>query len=186
MPQQGTGARSKRRASAGQTAAQRAAASENLAKGRKKKIEQRKQAKASGAMTAKERWAMLLDGRLTVRDLDNQEISRMQVRGAGGGFDGKRRTYMPSHLAEQFHRESIRRANEMLRTAAPEAVKALLAIGTDPDVKEGDRIRALMYVVDRSLGKTPDVLRVEGESKFDGMLAEAIGLEREGIDASEE
>lgn len=185
MPQQGTGARSKSRASARQTAAQRAAASENLAKGRKKKIEQREQAKKQGRMTAGERWAALLDGSLTVRDLDNQEIARMQVRGAGGGFDGKRRTYMPSHLAEQFHKESIRRANEMIRTAAPTAIKALLEIGTDPDVKESDRVRALMYVADRALGKTPDVLRVEEGSKYDAMLAEAVGLEREGIDTPE-
>jgi hypothetical protein len=93
---------------------------------------------------------------------------------------------LPSHLAQAFHSEAIKRANDRIRTAAPEAVKALLEIGTNPDVKDSDRLKALMYVIDRGLGKTPEVVRIEGESGFDKMLADAVGLDRDlPVDARE-
>lgn len=173
---------STRRASAAQKAAGRA----NLEKGRKQRQEKRDAAKTDPKPSARTRWRQLLDGTLTVKQLDDEEITRMRVKGVDGTFNGPPPAKMPSHLAQAFHQEAIRRANDKIRTAAPEAVQALLDIGRDPDVKEGDRIRALMYVIDRGLGKTPDVIRVEGESKFDQMLSDAIGLDRDMADAAGE
>lgn len=143
--------------------------------------EKRKKAFASASEaedTQKQRWAKLLDGTLTVQDLTDEEITRMRVHGKGGQFSGRAQP-LPSHLSQAFHREAIRRANDKLRTAAPEAVQALLDIGADPEVKEADRIRALMYIVDRALGKTPETIRVEGASAFDTMLGEAVGVARD-------
>lgn len=161
---------------------QKAAGAQNLAKGRQKKAKAREEAKTKGKPTATERWAQLVDGQLTVAELDDEELRRMKVRSLDGTFNGPRPSRMPSHLAQAFHQEAIKRANDKLRTAAPEAVQALLDIGRDPDVKESDRVRALMYVVDRSLGKTPETVRIEGQSKFDRMLSEALDLDRDLAD----
>ena len=152
-----------------------AAGSANLAKGRAAKEESRRKARAEGRPRAKERWAQLLDGTLTVQELDDDEIKNMRPRGADGGFTGRGRK-MPSHLAQQFQQEAIKRAQDRFRNAAPEAVKALIEIGTDPDVREGDRIRALMYVVDRALGKTPETIRVEGADRWSSLLDAAGGV----------
>jgi hypothetical protein len=140
-----------------------------LEKGRKSKDAQRKKAKKEGRPKAGDRWAKLLDGTLTVKDLDDQEVAKMRVRGADGGFTGKGRA-IPSHLAQAFHQEAISRANDKLRTAAPEAVQALLDIGRDPDVKEGDRVRALMYVVDRALGKTPETVNIKSDDPWADLI----------------
>lgn len=180
MPKRDDAVSSKRSASR-HTAKAKAAGRANLAKGRAKKAEETRKAREQGTPRAGERWARLLDGSLSIEDLDDDEIKNMRVRGADGGFSGKRRP-LPSHIAQAFHRESIRRANERFRTAAPEAVKALIEIGTDPEVNESARIRALMFVVERSLGKMPETVRVEGMSAFDRLTAEAVGLDRDMAD----
>ena len=121
---------------------------------------------------AKERWASLLAGDLKVEDLDDEEIRRMRVRGADGGFAG-RRPNLPTHIAQAMTNEAIRRAQEKFRNAAPRAVEQLIEIANDPDVKPGDRIRALTLVLERSLGKVPDTVRVEAADAWGKMLREA-------------
>lgn len=152
------------------TPSQRAA----LEAGRKKRDEvvakRREEAREAGMTKSTERWAKLLSGTITVADLDDEEIRRMRVRGKDGGFSGKGRS-MPSSIAQAFHQEAIKRANDRIRTAAPEAVQALLDIGRNPDVKEGDRVRALMYVVDRALGKTPETVNIKSDDPWATTLA---------------
>ena len=156
------------------SAAQKSAGTANLAKGRAEKEARAQEARANGRMSGKERWARLLDGTLTVRDLDDEEITRMKVRAKDGSFNKGR--VLPSHIAQQFHHEAIRRSNDKLRSAAPEAVQALIDIGKNPAVKESDRVRALMYVVDRALGKTPENVVLKSEDKFADLLDDAASL----------
>lgn len=158
------------------TPAQRAA----LKRGQKKRADALSN---NPAPPARDRWAKLLDGTLTVRDLDDAEIAKMRVKGKGGTFSGKAPA-IPSHLAQQFRSEAIRRAKEQINLATPEVTKELLKIARDADTKDSDRIKVLMYLMDRQLGKTPDTIRVEGESDFDSMLRRAVGLDREVADAA--
>lgn len=156
------------------TDAQRAAGRANLDKGRAKKAKAREQAEREDRETSGERWARLLDGSLTVAELDDAEITKMRVKSKDGTFNGKGRA-LPSHLAQAFHKEAIKRANDKIRTAAPEAVQALLDIGSDKDVKDSDRVRALMYIIDRGMGKVPETVRIEEKSKWDETLEAALG-----------
>lgn len=169
---------SKRKPSAAQKAAGRA----NVAKGRAKKAEQTKAAKEAGLPRASERWAQLLDGSLTVQDLDNEELAKMRVRGADGGFSG-RRPAVPSHLAQAMQKEAIKRATEMFRNAAPKAVKRLLEIADDPETKDADAIRALDIVLNRGLGKMPETVLIEEKSKWEGAQDGAFsGVDRDSVD----
>jgi hypothetical protein len=148
-----------------QTPAQRKAAAANLARGHEAREKRRQEREANPKDTRGQRWAKLLDGSLTVRDLDDEEIAKMTVRAADGTFVG-RRPQLPSHLAQQMRAESVRRANDMLRTAGPKAVKRLLEIAEDPDTKDTDAIRALALVMERALGKVPDKVIVEGVDRW--------------------
>lgn len=168
-----------------QTPAQKSAGEANLAKGRKAKQEQARAAREAGLPTGGERWAMLLSGQITVKDLDDQEIKRMKVRGQDGTFSGRRRA-IPSNLILAFQREQVERANNEVRSMAIGAVKELYKMGTDVDVGEAARVRALTYLADRALGKTPETMRIEGMSGFDKMLSDAIGVDADlDIEASE-
>lgn len=158
------------------TEAELAAGRANLSKGRKAREEAL--AENPDAPKAKDRWSMLLSGIITVKDLDDEEIKKMRVRGKGKTFSG-RAPAIPSHLAQEFHKEAIRRAKQRITQATPEVTKALLDIANDPDVKDSDRIKVLMYLMDRQLGKTPETIQVQGESDFDAMLRKAVGLDRD-------
>lgn len=162
------------------TSAQRAA----LESGRAKRDEQRKMPKEDG-LPAKERWAMLLSGSLTVKDLDDDELAKMRVRSRDGTFSGRPRA-VPSHLAQQMQQEGIRRATELFRIAAPKAVRGLLEIAEDPDAKDSDRLKAYSLIMDRGLGRVPETVRIEqGElPAWDADAASVYGLDRSGIDAS--
>lgn len=158
----------------------KAAGKSNLAKGREAKAAMRKKAKEEGRPTASERWAMLLDGRLTVKDLDDEEIKRMQVRTAGGDFSGKRRKTMPSHIAAAFRDENMRRATAMLEEALPDAIKALVEIAKMSE-KDSDRIKAANIVVERVMGKTPQEV-IARVTSFDEVVDEAVktvGVDRD-------
>lgn len=156
----------------------------NLAKGREAREQKRREAEAEGRDTGTVRWQKLLDGQLTVADLDDEEITRMRVKAKDGSFAGTPRRSMPSHLAQGFHREAIKRANDKIRTAAPEAVQALLDIGRDPDVKESDRVRALTYIIDRGMGKVPETINVQKADEWSATMDEAFkqGIDRDKVD----
>lgn len=158
MPKRGEAASPKQRAA--------------LQAGAAKKKAMQKKAREEGRPKASDRWAMLLDGTLTVADLDDEELERMKVRGADGGFAGQRKG-MPSHIAQQMRAESIKRANDMFRVAAPAAVKRLLEIASDPDTKDSDAVRALQMVLERSLGKVPDTVRVEAADAWGKLMRDA-------------
>lgn len=168
------------------TAKSVAAGRENLARGRAKREQMRKEAEAEGAVPAGERWRMLLDGTLTVADLDDEEVSRMQVRAKDGSFSGARPKRMPSHLAQAFHREIITRAESKFRTALGDAVKVLAEIANDPDASDAVRVQAADKIINRVLGKPVETVRIEGESKWDGLLGEALDVDRDLADLTDQ
>jgi hypothetical protein len=156
----------------------------NLAKGRAKKAAQREEYLANNEPErAGVRWQKLLDGTLKVRDLDDEEVNRMQVRGADGGFTGKRQP-LPSHLAQEFHREIINRAQVEMRKNLGDIVAAVAEIALNPEAKDSDRIKAGNLIMDRVLGKAVETVRVEGASKFDEMLSAVVDVDRDVADLS--
>lgn len=162
-----------------QTPAELSAGRANLAKGRAAREEKRRQGREQGRPTASERWGMLLSGQITVKDLDDEELRAMAVRGKDGVIN-KRRNMIPSHIAQAMRQEAIQRANDMVRAAAPAAMKRLLEIAADPDTKDSDAIKALSIVLERSLGKTPQEIKVDGISGFDALSQAAkVVVERE-------
>lgn len=144
----------------------------NLAKGRARQEERREEARKQGKPPAGQRHAMLLDGSLKVEDLDDDELRLGRVRGQDGGFTGRRKP-LPAHIVSQMQAEAIKRAQAMFAGAAPAAVKRLLEIAADPDTKDSDAIRALQLVMERSMGKVPDTVRVEAADAWGKLLREA-------------
>lgn len=172
MAERETSARRKRRP----TPAEIAAGSANLAKGRAAKQAKREQARAEGRPRAKERWAALLSGVITVEDLDDEELARMQVRGADGGFSGRRKA-LPSSIASAMQQEALKRAQADFRVFAPKAVKRLLEIAENPETSNGDAIRALQIALDRGLGKVAETVRIEGADRWGSVLDAGVDLD---------
>lgn len=157
----------------------------NLQRGREKREEKKRAHQEAGGETRKQRWARLLDGSLTVRELDDVEIEAMTVYDAAGSVGGKR-PLMPSHIAQQFRQEMIRRANDTLLTSLNRAAEALAEIVGDEDASGSDRIRAATVLFDRVMGKAPETVTVKSETGWEGLLNKMAGqpdLDRSGLDS---
>lgn len=181
----GAGKRGNTKRGGPQTAEQKKAAAANLAKGRAARDAQRSSASAQDRDDQKTRWAKLLDGTLTVRDLDDDEIDAMRVKGKDGAFNGRAPRNIPSHLAHAFLKERVRRAEGELQRVLLKAVRRLETVIDDPDAKDSDAINASRLVVERVMGKAEQKIILGDESQFDRLSREAAGqvdLDREMAD----
>ena len=141
-----------------QNEAQRAAFERGRAK-RDENNKKRREAREAGVPT---RASLLLDGKITVKDMDDEELSRMRCRDRAGGFSGGTPSW-PAHLARQMQRELIRRGGDEFSGAYLLAIKTLKDIAKDPSEKAADRVKAAVTIIERVSGKVPEkVLHADG------------------------
>lgn len=153
---------------------------------RKKAQERREQMKEEfgTGVPHRVRWAALLDGRMTMADLDDEEIAHGRLRNSDGSFTG-RRPVVPSHISQAMQQEYIRRVGDKFKHALPDLIDALVEIAKNPETADRDRLSAIKMAVERVMGKPTETVRIEGTSAFDAMLAEAVGLDRDLDDAAQ-
>lgn len=158
------------------------AGKENLAKGRAKRDKIREQAKDAGLDPAPVRWAQLLDGTITVRDLDDEELERFRMRSKDGLMSG-RPAMVPSHIAQAMRSEGIRRFQETIENSLLKIADTLLDIMENGE-KDSDKIRAADILSNRILGKAPETITVRAETGFEELLRETSGIDidRERVD----
>lgn len=162
---------------------QRAAGERNMSAGRKSRA--KRLAENADHDRAKVRWQKLLDGQLTVKDLDDDELKRMQVRGAGGMFSSKPRA-LPSHLAAAMRSEWLARGQAKLERGYHDAIQIMLDIANNPDVKDSDRIKAANIVIERTAGKAVEHVHVKSDDPWGKMMADALEDARDVLDQLED
>lgn len=148
---------------------------EALTKGkesRKAAAKARREREAKEGKT-KSRWHMLLDGDITVVDLDIDELQRMQTRDGIGEFGG-RPPVVPARLARDMKAELLRRGQATIDSAYPEAVDLLRAVVKDPKQKTADRLKAAQLLIERSAGRMPETVRVEKTAAWDETFEDGV------------
>lgn len=158
------------------------AGKKNLAKGRAAMDAQRAKAKEEGLPPAGERWRMLLSGTLKVSDLDDDEIRKMRLRGADGGFGG-RRPALPSHIAEQFSNEQMRRIKSKVRAVGLKAAEGLVALAEDPETSDAVRKDCYRILLEHAIGKAPQHVTVTETtgSTWDDLTMDGLPIDRADI-----
>jgi hypothetical protein len=149
---------------------QKAAGRANLAKGQQK----RREALAKGGEGAASRWAKLIDGSLTVGDLDDEEVARMKVRGKGGQFPKPRA--IPSHLVQQFQSEQLKRAKGLLHKDLRKGAEVMGKIIDDPEASWEIKFKAAVELMNRGLGKTPETVQFKTVDVWGDTLAEGADI----------
>ena len=112
------------------------------------------------------RYAMLLDGRLSVEDLDDEELARCQLKDKNGKFTGRPPKVLPAELVRRMKQEYFKRGDEIFERGYAEAVTRLLKMSADPRVDDMVRYKALTYIIERVRGKTPDKVIVEPDAAW--------------------
>lgn len=126
------------------------------------------------------RYAEFLQGKITVEDLDDDELAQGRLKSSDGTFRGRPPQVIPAEMVQAMRREWMSRAEARLREALLEN-----GIGTLTDLAKNSpddsvRLRAAQAIIERTMGKVPDkvVLAAEDpiETLFKGILTDPFGL----------
>lgn len=156
------------------SAAQRAAGERNMAAGR---ANRQKRLDEGTQETAKQRWAKLIDGTITVQDLTDAELKDMTVHGKGGMRSAKPRA-LPSHLAQAMRAEWLARGQRLLEKNYHKALTVLAEIADDPDSKDSDRLKAANTIIERVAGRSVEHVHVTSDDPWAKMVNEVLDDER--------
>jgi len=123
---------------------------------------------------------LLIKGELSIEDLDDEEIRRMQLRNSAGDFRGRAPLYVPRDMALAFRQEHFRRFQKEMAELVPDAIKAIKEQLNSRHLAPGDatRLRAAELVLERNFGKvTQNVdqhVVVDKGKSFEDFVGEAI------------
>lgn len=113
----------------------------------------------------KTRYQQLLDGDISVHDLDDEEIRRGRCRDRQGGFSGRPPTAIPREVSDALRVEFQTRVREVFEQSVHAAQAALLEITNNRRAAAPARVRAAEVLLERSLGKVPDKIHQQVEMK---------------------
>lgn len=128
----------------------------------------------------------LLDGRLKVSELDDEELARGYPRDKNGKFSGRPPTMVPRAMQDEMMKRLLGRGSEVFKEAYIDSMKTFATIAADPNADPNVRLKAAQYVIERLTGKTPEVIHVAAEDPvetlFKSILADPGGLfEKEDV-----
>lgn len=125
--------------------------------------------KKRGLAYTSERVQALLDGSLSVEDLDDEELARGYPRAEDGSFRG-RPSVIPTSLHQRVQRELFARAGERLRTNLIDAAETMASIAVNAELDPKVRMDAAKWVIERLMGKTPEVAVTLEEKAYQKLL----------------
>lgn len=127
------------------------------------------------------RYAELLSGKLSVEDLDDEEVAMGRLKAADGTFRGRPPVVVPAELVQAMRREWLSRAEDKLREALLErGIGTLTELAGSDRVDPAVRLRAAQALIERVMGKVPDKIQLAAEDPvealFRNILADPEGL----------
>lgn len=123
------------------------------------------------------RYQAFMDGDLTVDDLDDEEVQRMQLRASDGSFRGGIPHALPREFLNAIRMEQQKRFAHWVNTVIPEAQKTVVELMQSKKLQPGDatRLKAAQEILERFAGKTPERVEVKAEvSVFEQTLSDII------------
>lgn len=113
----------------------------------------------------KSRYQQLIDGTLTVEDLDDEEIFAGKCKDKDGTFRGRPPKTFPRALHEGMRREFQKRIQEKWNEGADLAFATLQDVMASRHAAAPARVRAAEIWIERFAGKVPDKLEQTIELK---------------------
>jgi hypothetical protein len=109
----------------------------------------------------KSRWQQLIDGDITVEDLDLDELARGHVKDKTGNFRGRPPKTVPAELFRSFKVEFQKRAQSKIEGYTELALNALVDVASNKRQAGMARVNAANALLERSLGKVTDKVQQE-------------------------
>lgn len=121
-------------------------------------------------------WASFQSGKIPWSDLDDEELTRLQLRDVNGEFRGGKPRVIPRELAQLHARELIARNDKLMKEVILKATSVFTDVIDSTTASDADKMKAAQYLHDRILGKTPDKVEVKAELKPWEGVVEEIGI----------
>jgi hypothetical protein len=104
----------------------------------------------------KSRWQQLIDGDITVDDLDDEEIAMQRCKDKNGRFTGRPPKDLPRELAGSMKVAFARRVQEQLDGTVDIAIQTLVEVAANKAQAGVARVNAANSLLERVVGKVPD------------------------------
>jgi hypothetical protein len=111
------------------------------------------------------RYQQFLAKQITVDDLDDEELLAFGFRTASGRIFKPRN--VPRELVQQFTKAIFDRSLDKLKSSALAAAETLTSIMLDDSVDANIRVKAATEVLDRTLGKAPQLVAFTGNAPWE-------------------
>lgn len=111
-------------------------------------------------------------GRLPVEELDDEELSRGQIRKDDGTFTDNKHVSIDIHDA--MVRRLFERADTKLRENLLTAVDTMAELAASPVVEPADRIKAATWIYERLRGKVPTEVKITQDKPFEVVLGAVL------------
>lgn len=129
----------------------------------------------------KSRHQMLLDGELTVAELDEDELRKFRGRDIDDEFKG-RTAPLPARIHNQIRQRLLKIMQDGFESFLPRA-QAILEDIAEAGESESARVKAIDILLQRGAGKVPDIVRVGAEDPWDAILSDV--LTSDGLESGE-
>lgn len=119
------------------------------------------------------RLAALLNGELSVEDLDNEELQHGAIKCDDGKFSIRAAYegwHLPRKIKGAMERELLKRADNRVKGAVLGAIERIVEIATSPASEDKDAFKAAQWLVERAMGKTPDVIHTVEQKKYEVVI----------------
>lgn len=120
------------------------------------------------------RYAMLIQGIISVEDLDDEELAQGRLRASDGTFRGRPPTILPTELVQAMKREWMSRAQNKLKDALMEKGIGTLVELAGSSVDDAVRLRAANIIIERLMGKVPDKIEVAAEDPVETLFRKIL------------
>lgn len=111
-------------------------------------------------------------GKLSVQDLDDEELARGQIRKADGTWSNNKN--IPREVFQAAQAELFKRADIKLRENLITAVDTMAEIASGSAYEPEVRIRAAQFIYERVRGKNPDIVVHTQDKPFEIMMSDMV------------
>lgn len=105
----------------------------------------------------------LMDGTISIEDLDDEEIQRGQIRDKNGQFRGNKMDLIPRKFYDLATRELLRRWQDQVNQQLNPMLKVLQELAQNPRVSADARYKSAVYLIERAAGKVPEKTEMKVE-----------------------
>lgn len=123
------------------------------------------------------RYQQYVAGQISVEDLDDEEVMGLGFRNAKG------RIYKPKNVSREmvtaFTKAIFDRSLDKLKSSALEAANTLASIMVDDQVDANIRLKAATEILDRTLGKAPQLVNIQTNAPWEQIYEGIATLSRD-------